>query len=168
MKCGTVLIALSLSLSWLPAAGALSQDVGPWRALTAEEERARIGDTPAQSIDPSMIEGDFDGDGTKDKALIAIRKSDGVFGLIAILKSRIHVLDTDLVEPSDGLGYAKPGTWKTICGIANRASDDESCKEYPSRVTLKNPGILWIGNGRTLLYFWDKKTRRFDVVLMVD
>jgi hypothetical protein len=169
MTPGTLCLHAFLSIAALGMNGsvAVAQNLGNWRALTADEEKARIGDTPAASVDPSIVEADFDGDGRKDKALIAVRKSDGIFGLIAILRGRIHVLDTDLVEASDGLRYAESGTWDTICGMPDRAND-ASCDEYPSRVTLKNPGILWIGNGRTSLYFWSRKTKNFDVVLMVD
>ncbi|WP_201862558.1 hypothetical protein [Microvirga soli] len=158
---------LSIGALGMDGSAALAQNLGNWRALTAEEEKARIANVSPESVDPAMIEADFDGDGRKDKALIAVRKSDGVFGLIAILKGRIHVLDTDLVEASDGLRYAEPRTWDTICGMPASAND-ASCDEYPSRVILKNPGILWIGNGRTSLYFWSRKTKSFDVVLMVD
>jgi hypothetical protein len=88
----TLLLSLSLDLPSLAIPRALSQDLGPWRALTAEEEKIRIGETPSSEADPSMIEGDFDGDKTKDKALIAVRRSDGIRGLVVLLKSQHHIL----------------------------------------------------------------------------
>lgn len=162
----TILAVLGLGLTWSIAAGASAQDLGSWRPLTAEEEKSRIGDTPAGSIDPAMIEADFDGDGRKDKALIAVRKSNGSRGLIAVLNGRVHVIDPDSIEPSDSLRVAKPGRWNTICGNAFR--EFHECAGYPGRVTLKNPGILAISDGRTVLYVWDRKAKRFNGVLMVD
>jgi hypothetical protein len=150
----------------MDGSAALAQNLGNWRALTAEEEKARIADVSPESIDPATIEADFDGDGRKDKALIAINQSDGVRGLIAVINGRIHVISPDGVEASDGLGLAESGSWDTVCGNAFREFHD--CRDYPSRVTLKNPGILRISDGRTTLYFWSRKTRSFDAVLMVD
>ena len=166
MKRGLILAVVSAGLSSLPVSSTLSQDFGFWRALTTEEEKARIGDASANSIDPTMIEADFDGDGRKDKALIAIRKIDGARGLIAVLNGRVHVISPDGMEPSDGLGLAKRGISNTDCVSPIREFHDFT--HYPSRVMLKNPGILWIGNGRTSLHFWDRKKKQFDTVLMVD
>jgi hypothetical protein len=160
------LVSIALGLSWPFPSGAQAQDLGEWRALTPKEEKDRIGKTPRSEADPSMIEADFDGDGKKDKALIAIRISDGARGLIAVMNGHIHPINPDGVEPSDGLRFAKPDRWDTVCGHAYREFHD--CTDYPSHVTLKNPGILWISVGRTVLYFWDRKTKRFDGVLMVD
>ncbi|WP_230531691.1 hypothetical protein [Microvirga roseola] len=165
LSCLTVSIAL-----FVPALSAAhAQDLGGWRALTAEEEKARIAGVPSDSVDPAMVEADFDGDGTTDKGLIAVRQSDGARGLIAVLKGKVHVIDPDGIEPSDGLGLAEPGTWETVCGNAFREFHQAACEEgYPARVTLKKPGILWIGNGQTVLYFWNEKAGRFAGAAMVD
>jgi hypothetical protein len=69
---------------------ALSQNLGEWRALTAEEETIRIGEIPSSEANPSRIEADFDG--KKDKALIAIRKTDNACGLIVSLKGQLQIL----------------------------------------------------------------------------
>jgi hypothetical protein len=171
MKLGGI-----LSLSWcigLLAApsGARARDFGEWRALTAEEENARIGDTPAGSVDPSTIEADFNGDGRTDRALIAVRKSDGVRDLIVDTGDRIHVLvrsepGRESVEPEDGLGPAKPGRWETICGNAFRELQGGLCEteNYPRTVTLKNPGILHVSPGQAILYYWDRRKKAFASV----
>ncbi|MBJ6128038.1 hypothetical protein [Microvirga splendida] len=157
---------LSIAALGMNGSAALAQNLGNWRALTAEEEKVRIADISPGSVDPSTIEADFDGNGRKDKALIAINKFDGARGLIVLVHGRVHVISPDGVEASDGLGLAERGSWDTVCGNAFREFHD--CTDYPSRVMLKNPGILWIGNGRTSLYFWSRKTKSFDVVLVVD
>ena len=145
-----------------------AQDFGEWRALTAEEEQARIADVPSDSIDPAMIEGDFDGDGTKDKAMIAIRRSDQVRGLIVSLKGRIHVVEAENVEANDGLGLAEPGRWDTVCGNAFREFHQTECRAgYPAQVRLRNPGFLHIGQGHTVLYFWNPRKKLFDAASMV-
>ncbi|MBM1171128.1 hypothetical protein [Microvirga arabica] len=160
-----------LSIGILVAAppAAIAQALGEWRALTAEEEQARIGDTPSGETDPSMIEADFDGDGRQDRALVAVRRSNGARGLVVATRGKVQVIKPEDVEPQDGLRLAAPGPWDTVCGNAFRAFHQGTCNDgYPSRVELRNPGILWIGNGRTVLYYWDGKTNRFSGVLMVD
>ncbi len=160
---------LGLGLLGTACSAALSQNLGEWRTLTAKEERARLGETPISEADPSTIEADFDGDGRKDRALIAVRRSDGARGLVVAMKGRVRVIEPEGVEPQDGLRLAEPGSWDTICGNAFREFHQEPCDEgYPARVDLRNPGILRISNGATILYFWDRTTGRFDSVLMVD
>jgi hypothetical protein len=163
----------SLALAGALTAPAAAQDIGRWRALTAGEEKARIGDIPAESVDPSMIEADFDGDGRKDRALIAVRRADQVRDLIADMGDRIHVLvrseeKSAGVGPEDGLGLAKPGRWETVCGNAFRDLQGGLCgsEKYPRAVTLKNPGLLHISPGEAILYFWDRKKKTFDAVAL--
>lgn len=152
-----------------------TQDHGGWRALTTEEEKARVGDTPAESVDPAMIEADFDGDGRKDKALIAVRKADGMHNLIVDLGTQVQALiQSDQrgmsVDPQAGLGLAKPGRWETICGNALRKLQGGLCEaeRYPAAVTLKRPGILYIENGLTQLYYWDPRRKAFETVILVN
>ncbi|KAB0267990.1 hypothetical protein [Microvirga brassicacearum] len=121
-----------------------------------------------------MIEADFDGNGIKDRAQIAIRKSDQARGVIVTTKGRVHLLlilsegDEIRADHSDlkdnGLGFAKPGRWDTVCGNAFREFQEESCEDYPKSVRLRNPGILVVSNTYALLYFWDRKKEKFDVV----
>jgi hypothetical protein len=151
---------------------AQAQDFGIWRALTAEEEKTRIGDTPISEADPSMIEADFDGDGRKDKALLAVRKTDDVLGLIVLLKARSQVFvlseynrsGLDVARsglPDAGLRIAEPGAWEPNC------YDKECFKDRPKKRILKNPGILYYAGPNTVLYFWESKTRSFGGSLMV-
>ncbi|HZH51445.1 MAG TPA: hypothetical protein VEZ16_06130 [Microvirga sp.] len=163
-----------LRVSWClcllsASSGAWAQDLGEWRALTEEEENARTEDVESDSIDPAMIEADFDGDKIEDGALIAIRKSDGARGLIVVMKDRVHVIDTEHIGPKDGLGLAPPGSWDTVCGNAFREFHREACNSgYPARIKLKTPGILLIGNGSTVLHFWNPRTKRFNQATIVD
>jgi len=164
-----IVLSTGIGLSVLPDAGA--QDLGAWRALTTEEEKARVGDTPQKDADPSTIEADFDGDKAKDKALIAVRTTDGARGLVVFLKSGLHVLvlsgenrdgtDADkspLLEA--GIRVAKPGPWRPNCF--------EDCVAHPPRTfALRNPGILFYDDGSTMLYWWDAKKKRFTSALMV-
>ena len=165
-------LLLTVSIPVLAPEGVLARDLGSWRALTAEEEKARIGGTPSESVDPSTIEADFDGDGRRDQALIAVRTSDGARGLIVALKSRLHVLvlsgenragiDADksaLLEA--GLQVVKPGSWQPNC------FDDECSRNPPRRIRLKYSGILLYDEGSTVLYYWDAKAKRFAGSLMV-
>jgi hypothetical protein len=163
-----VLIA-GIGLGACPKAHA--QDLGVWRPLTAEEEKARIGSVPPKDADPSMIEADFDGDRAKDKALIAVRTTDGARGLIVALKSRLHVLvlsgeNKDGTEADKsplldaGIRVAKPGPWRPNCF--------EDCSDNPPKtVVLKNPGILFYDDASTMLYRWDAKNKQFTGSLMV-
>ena len=164
-----IVLSAGIGLSVLPDATA--QDLGAWRALTAEEEKARIGDTPASKADPSTIEADFDGDRTKDKALIAVRSTDGARGLVVSLKAGLHVLvlsgenrdgtDADkspLLEA--GIRVAKPGPWRPNCF--------EDCSNNPPKTAvLKAPGILFYDDASTMLYWWDAKRKRFTSTPMV-
>ncbi|MFC4175313.1 hypothetical protein ACFOYU_25140 [Microvirga sp. GCM10011540] len=150
---------------------ALSQELGEWRALTAEEEKSHKGDVPADSADPLSVEADFDGDGRKDKALIAARRADGIRDLIVRMGDRIHVLVRSeeggaSVGAEDGLGLAEPGRWETICGNAFRDLQGGLCEseQYPEAVTLKHPGLLHISPGEAMLYFWNRKKKTFDAV----
>jgi hypothetical protein len=151
---------------------AQAEDLGAWRVLTAEEEKIRVGETPSSEADPSMIEADFDGDGRKDKALIAIRKPDDVLGLIVLLKSHPQIfvlsehnrsgLDVDQSGlPHSGLSVAEPGAWQPNC------YDDECFKRPPKKRILKNPGILFYDGPNTVLYFWEPRTKSFGGSLMV-
>jgi hypothetical protein len=162
------------SIGFLCAAGtiALPQDFAAWRTLTAEEEKSRIGDLPVGSSDPSMIQADFNGDGKKDKALIAIRETDGARGLIVALagRSQILVLSEENGSGADsdqsgllnkGLSIAEPGSWQANC------YDDECFKHPPRTRILKNPGILFYDGPNTVLYFWDPNSKRFVGSLMV-
>lgn len=182
MKAGTSMpfrpaTLRNLACTILIATGspALAQDYGEWRALTEEEDKARIGDTVAESIDPSTIEADFDGDGRTDTALIAVRKADGTRDLIVDLGRSVHVLIRSeergmSVDPEAGLGLAKPRRWDTICGKALRKLQGGLCESerYPASVTLKLPGILYIENGLTQLYYWDRKKKAFESVVLVN
>ncbi len=160
---------LMLGLPALLPAAALSQDFGPWRALTAEEERARSGDTLSATADPSLIEGDFNGDGTGDKVLIAIRKADGARHLIAVTQNPNHPVERGTAEPDDGLRLAEPGPWDTICGNAFREFHADLCASgYPKQIRLKNPGVLLVGSGQTSLFYWEAKKKRLDTVVLVD
>lgn len=167
--CGLIKSIVCLCLLWQMCAAALARDLGVWRELTAEEERARTAGTPFESTDPSTIEADFNSDGVKDQAMIAIRRTDQVRGLIAVVKGQVHVL---VVEPKtiteyDGLGVAQPGEWNPICGNALRAFH-QCGPDNPRKLRLKNPGILLIGDGTTVLYYWNEKSKRFQGVMMVD
>ena len=150
--------------------GVQAQDFCPWRPLTEEEEQARTENVPAEDADPSVIEGDFDGDGTQDKALIAIRKADGVRDLIVLIRTnRIYPVMVGTVDPRDGMRLAEPGPWDTICGNAFREFHEKMCASgYPKQIKLKNPGILVVSNGQTSLFFWNSKKRLFDAYILVD
>jgi hypothetical protein len=167
-----VLALLSASLPWLAPLSALSQDFGPWRTLTVEEEKARIAGISPESVDPSLIEADFDGNGKKDKALIAIRKADKARGLIVVLNGQLQVLalfrervpwldDDESGLRDTGLQIAEPGSWQPNC------YDDVCFKHPPKKRILKNPGILLLEDLTTMLYFWDPKTKSFGASLMV-
>ena len=149
---------------------ALSQNLGEWRALTAEEETIRIGEIPSSEANPSRIEADFDG--KKDKALIAIRKTDNACGLIVSLKGQLQILvlsadngnglNSDQNRLLDtGLSIAEPGSWEPNC------YDDECFKHPPKKRILRNPGILFYDGPNTILYFWEPRTKRFGSSLMV-
>ena len=170
--CSDRSIFLAVLMMCLPAllpSAALSQDFGPWRALTAEEERARSGDTLSESADPSLIEGDFNGDGKSDKVLIAIRKADGARQLIAVTRNPNNPVELGAAEPDDGLRLAEPGPWDTICGNAFREFHADLCASgYPRQIRLKNPGVLLVGSGQTSLFYWEAKKKRFDTVVLVD
>jgi hypothetical protein len=168
-------IAWSIGLAGAAVAApvALAQDFGEWRALTVEEQKAHLGDVPAGSAAPLMIEADFNGDGRKDKALIAIRKADQVHDLIVDLGDQTHVLvrseeGGEGIAPGASLGHAKPGRWETICGNAFRDLQGGLCEseKYPRAVRLEHPGIICIADGETLLYFWDRKKKTFDAVAL--
>lgn len=163
------LARLLLACALFPTS-ALAETASAWRSLTADEERARAGDVVAESLDPAAIEGDFDGDGKKDRAEIMVRTKDMARGLLVSMKGASKVVATgDGVSDQDGLGLAEPGPWDTVCGNAFREFHQKACEDgYPSRLTLKNPGILLIGNGRTMLYFWNPKKKAFGAVVMVD
>jgi len=166
---------------------AQAQDYGEWRALTSDEEKARIAAVRPGSVAPAVVEADFDGDGTKDKVLIAIRKADGARRVIAVMGNRVNVIEPKGVDAPDGLGLADSGSDDTICGNAFQQLHKEACDDYPAHmnfrycdgphaahVTLKRPGFLWIGGrGFNLqgflemrsrvyaLYVWDRKKGRF-------
>jgi hypothetical protein len=167
------LVSTAIGLSSLWLSGAQAQDLGEWRLLTAEEEKARIGDSPSNSIDPAMIKADFNGDGRIDTALIAVRKSDQSRDLIVKMDDRIHVLVRSEVSgvsigAEDGLGLAKPGHWDTICGNAFRELQGELCEseKYPKAVILRNPGLLRISSGEAVLYFWNGKKKAFESLIL--
>jgi len=156
VTCSFMSIVISISSLWL--ADAQAQDFGEWRALTAEEEKARIGDMPMTSIDSSMIKADFDGDRRIDTALIAVREGDQTRDLIIKMNDQIHVLVRSsesgvTVGPEDGLRLAKATRWDTICGNAFRELQGGLCEseKYPKAVTLRNPGLLRISSGETVL-----------------
>jgi len=173
MALRTLFLHGSLGIGLLAAPStAIAQDIGEWRTLTAKEEQTRIADTPSGEADPSMIEADFDGDGKKDKALIAIRRTDDALGLIVLLRNRPQIIvlseykrsgqDVDQSGlPHSGLRIAEPGAWQPNC------YDDACFKRPPRKRVLKNPGILYYDGPNTVLYFWEPKTRSFGSSLMV-
>lgn len=165
-----VRILFGIGLMWLLIPSAQAQDFGPWRPLTTEEEQARIENVPVEDADPSMIEGDFDGDGIQDKALIAIRKADGARDLIALIKTnKVYPLMVGTVDSHDGLRLAESGLWDTICGNAFREFHQKMCANgYPRQINLKNPGILVVSDGQTSLFFWQPQKKRFDAYILVD
>jgi hypothetical protein len=155
---------------------AQAQDYGEWRALSSDEEKARIAGVRLSSVAPAVIEADFDGNGTKDKVSIAIRKADGARGVIALIGKRLQVVEIE--KATDALGLADPTSHDTICGKALRELHEEACNDYPARVTLKycngyhparvtlkHPGFLRIGMRRRMfdLVVWDPNKRRFVV-----
>ncbi|WP_046867067.1 hypothetical protein [Microvirga massiliensis] len=161
--------ALGIGLLWQMGTPSAAADLGTWRELTADEEAVRIAGIPPASIDPSVIEGDFNGDGILDRAMIAIRTTDQVRGLIAVIDSHIHVIagDPGAVGDRDGLGIAPPGRWDPVCGNALREFHECDGRQ-PTTIDLTTSGILLIGEGETVLYFWDKKIPGFRNAVMID
>src|SRR5215217_4752638 len=116
---------------------AQAQDYGEWRALTSDEEKARIAAVRPGSVAPAVVEADFDGDGTKDKVLIAIRKADGARRVIAVMGNRVHVIEPLGVDAPDGLGLADSGSDDTICGNAFQQLHKEACDDYPAHMHFR-------------------------------
>jgi hypothetical protein len=164
-----VTTALGIGLLWQMCAPGVAADLGAWRELTAEEEAVRIAGIPPASIDPSMIEGDFNGDSIVDRAMIAIRTTDQVRGLIAIINDHVHVVagDPGAVGDRDGLGIAPLGRWNPVCGNALREFHECDAGQ-PTTIDLTTSGILLISEGATVLYFWDQKTLGFQSAVMAD
>ena len=160
---------LSIGLLWQMCMFGFAADLGAWRKLTAEEETIRIAGIPPASIDPSLIEGDFNGDGIVDRAMIAIRTTDQVRGLIAIINDHVHVIvgDPESVGDRDGLGIALPGRWNPVCGNAHREFHECDARQ-PTAIDLTITGILFIRENATVLYYWDEQSAGFRSAVMVD
>ena len=161
--------AFGIGLLWQMCAPGFAAGLGTWRELTAEEEAIRIAGIPPASIDPSVIEGDFNGDGIVDRAMIAIRTTDQVRGLIAIINDHVHVIvgDPGAVGDRDGLGIAPPGRWNPVCGNALREFHECDARQ-PTAIDLTITGILFIRENATVLYYWDEKSAGFRSAVMVD
>jgi hypothetical protein len=161
--------ALGIGLLWQMCTPGNAADLGAWRELTAEEEAVRIAGIPPASIDLSTIEGDFNGDGILDRAMIAIRTTNQVRGLVAVIDGHIHVIagDPGAVGDRDGLGITPPGRWNSVCGNALREFHECEASQ-PTTIDLMNPGILLIREGSSVLYYWGDKIPGFRSAVMVD
>lgn len=162
---GLIKAVVSLCFLGQMCAAAFASDLGVWRKLTDEEEKVRT----TESTDPSAIKADFNGDGIEDLAMIAVRRTDQVRGLIAIVKGKVHVIveEPKVIAEYDGLGLAQPGEWHPICGNALRVF--HRCgPDNLRKLRLKSPAILLIGDGVTVLYYWSERTKHFREVTMVD
>ncbi|HEX2136888.1 MAG TPA: hypothetical protein VHG30_13445, partial [Microvirga sp.] len=176
MSLSRIVLAAMLAGGAVTPAKAAVIDLQEWRALTAEEARAMAGGEPASKearpAPPFAIEADFDGDGVKDRAEILVRRSDQARALVATVRGKTYLLtisnpppfeeNLHLLDLKDGVNLqtAKPGRWSPNC-----FDDCDSRRTKPTR--LKNPGIILGADTITLLFYWDAKTRRFSLLLMV-
>jgi hypothetical protein len=140
-----------------------------WRDLSFEEEEARTAGASSGPPDSARLKADFDGDGTEDEALILMNMASDDPGLVAHVDGQEYELaGRNVVEKQSGLRLARVGRWDTVCSGAFRQFDPESCKGYPAGVTLKQPGILLVTDGRTTLFFWNSNKKAFDAVALAN
>jgi hypothetical protein len=118
---------------------------------------------------PTHAEADFDGDGTKDHALILIQPDEAKYGLFVLLgKGRsLKLEEFGLTGGGDklhvGLSPVKPGKYLTACGKGYwKCSPDET-----EELTLSRTGIyFFVFEGASSIFYWNDGTRTFSRVWM--
>jgi hypothetical protein len=133
-----------------------------WRS-PAKAELATPGDAWREdnSGHYQSFTGDFDGDGTVDKAELLVSTNGRRFGLFVFLgNGRRLLLLREKIEflPSFGISKVGPSTFPTACGKGYWA-----CKKgEPAEVTVAHDGILFFkSESAASVFLWSPAKKRF-------
>ena len=161
----TTTMALFLAVSCFPASAQLgvpsSELPRNWRLPTDAELSGKWRhDTPSRA---ARADGDFDGDGTSDTALLAVDDSAGQVGLLAHLSNhgrpRWYILDA--AEGRDvfmGVGTYPPGSYQILCG----EGEGECGSDGKSTIVTTNDSIAYYRfASASSLFVWDEDESSF-------
>ncbi len=117
-----------------------------------------------------IIKADFDGDGHTDVAEILTNESGQKCALFVRLSGGGNEWQSLWQGPSSalanvGISILRPGKYETLCGDDPSVCDPET----PKAVNLKSSAISFFFEGETSSFFyWDRKTKKFNLVPMSD
>ena len=126
-------------------------------------------ESPTQS---ATVTADFNGDGKSDYAYLLIGENNSK-GILAVKLSNNDNYDWKLLDDTldwnaeqMGIDLVQPDNYETACGKGYW----ECSANEPSRVTLKNAGILYspFEKGGAKLIYWDSAKNDFVQVVMND
>jgi len=143
-----------------------------WRMPVASEVgAARLANAAGKGH--LIVEGDFNGDGLVDRAVLLVRCEGRRFGLFAFLSSRsgqpkAYLLHEDSIEllRRIGIQLVKPGRYETACG--KKYTDTCGHHNLPV-IHLEHDAINYFQPESAEAYFyWDQATGKFDIVYISD
>ena len=121
----------------------------------------------------AVIEGDFDGDGQRDRAALLVNRSKNRLSVFVHVGGKLNAWQPVLVLPSGTpareicLQLIMPGSYKTACGLSHDRGHNVNCRlGEPENIELKTNGIGVHLKQRETLFYWDKNTKRFSELLM--
>jgi hypothetical protein len=126
-----------------------------------------------EKIVPNRADGDFNGDGLKDTALLLINDTEKKYRLSVYLgqKNGYYItlkLDEDSLTANKlhlGISIMEPGNYKTACGKGYW----DCAPGEPAVLTLKNPGIAFFEfESSSSVFYWDTHKREFKQIWISD
>ena len=156
------------------AAPALSDEIRlphGWRAPTVAELGDAWREKDAEKF--ALVEGDFNGDGVADKAMLLVSKENrsvGLFVFMSQAKGKFKTYQLSIVKDAsslqaNGISKALPGKYKSACGKGYW-----QCKKGElSEISIETDAVNFFKSESAESYFyWDKHTGVFRRIWISD
>jgi len=126
-----------------------------------------------ENIVPNRADGDFNGDGFNDTALLLINDTEKKYSLLVYLYQKkggykkIKLEEGPKISEKlhNGISLMEPGNYKTACGKGYWDCEPGE----PAVLTLKNPGIACFEfESSSSVFYWDTHKREFKQIWMSD
>jgi hypothetical protein len=144
-----------------------------WRLPNDKDITGVWAELRQKNVNPYLVQADFNGDGIRDDAYIALSMSGRNWALFVNLNKKegnpeVVKLDEETGETPPqrmGVGVAEPGTYETACGKGYWDCD----KDETETLKLILPAIdFYLIESANSCFWWDKKLRRFRRTWMSD
>lgn len=166
MKMKLLLIGLSFMLFAANAAASEVYVLSGWRLPTEKDMTGDWAEFRKDNPHPYLAQADYNGDGIRDDAYIALSTNGKCWALFVNLnkkKGSPKVIklaeDNGEIAPQRmGVGIAEANTYKTACGKGYWECD----KDETETLKLKYPAIdFYLYESANSFFWWDKKLGKF-------